>query len=100
VGVVKSGGRKWWRGLTQNQVVATSCWFESGQGHQSNQQVAARLTVWTGSPGQRGTPMEPPGLFSVSSLKVVAVRRFTIGNVGKTTPEAARRGENGPAVTS
>jgi hypothetical protein len=22
--------------LTQNQVVATSCWFESGQGHQSD----------------------------------------------------------------
>src|SRR5215470_262446 len=30
---VKPLWRNWETRLTQNQVVATSCWFESGQGH-------------------------------------------------------------------
>jgi hypothetical protein len=42
--------------ITQNQVVATSCWFESGQGHQSEivtllclfQQFEAHLKFWRG----------------------------------------------------
>jgi hypothetical protein len=28
---------------TQNQVVVTSCWFESGQGHQTELQLSAQL---------------------------------------------------------
>jgi hypothetical protein len=48
----------WQTRQTQNQVVETSCWFESGQGHHSDWQVLSMIL----EPARATTALNPKGL--------------------------------------